>query len=332
MTVFDCKFNRRFGVEIELNTLSGNIKKLDKGQAPEGADYFAGAINSAIGADVSIHGWHLTHNNSGWVVKPDSSCGIEVCSPVLGGWFDLCEVLKVIEAFKNDKNIKADDRCSLHIHVDVSDLTIESLGNVIAHWIKIEPVIMDMFPAHRKKNKYCQLIGLSLNQEHTEHYDPATLINFLAPKYFTMNTLHYSSGKRKTIEFRFGENELCLDPFSVKCWARFLLHFVNVTSKIRIPPYKSGNPKTGLLWLDPIDTFKLLKFDQNLSPGLAQVKKWALGRLSKYGMGSSLTGIWADVVRKAAYREIEEMVKEANQEPGLYVPSEEELYGEQFCA
>ena len=41
----NCKFVRRFGVEIELNTRDGKIKRLEHGDFPDGSIYIANLIN-----------------------------------------------------------------------------------------------------------------------------------------------------------------------------------------------------------------------------------------------------------------------------------------------
>jgi len=46
--IINCKNNRLFGVEIEVNTADGRIKKLNKNEIPLGADRVALLINKAI--------------------------------------------------------------------------------------------------------------------------------------------------------------------------------------------------------------------------------------------------------------------------------------------
>jgi hypothetical protein len=41
------------------------------------------------------------------MVKPDSSCGIEICSSILKGWRGLASLIKVIASFR-EAGIKAD--------------------------------------------------------------------------------------------------------------------------------------------------------------------------------------------------------------------------------
>lgn len=330
MKELNCRSVRKFGVEVELNTLSGQIKKLEKGTAPEGIDYVAGLINKTITKPVSIHGWHNTHNNDNWRVKPDASCGYEVCTPVLKGWYDLKELMEVIDVFQSDPSIKADNKCSLHVHIDVSDLNQGQICNVIAYWIKCELVFMDMVPPNRKRNRYCQLIGNSLKLNHDFH-SYGDLIGLVgSQKYYSLNTFHLSKGKRNTIEFRIGENEMCTDSFSVKNWVRLLLYFVDFVSERDFPKkYEPGNYRTGLLWMDPVEVFKFLRFDQPLSKGLEQVKRWMLGRLSKYCLSGDF-GLFAPDIRAFSYKEIQELLTSSKQETGFYKPAADEIYSLEY--
>jgi hypothetical protein len=61
--------------------------------------------------------------------------------------------------FTKTSKIQSDNRCSFHVHIDVSDLSEIKLASVISWWIKCEPVFLDSVPAKRKKNQYCQFLG-----------------------------------------------------------------------------------------------------------------------------------------------------------------------------
>jgi hypothetical protein len=317
--VLDCQFYRRFGVEIELNTLDGVVRKLDKdkGETPFGATEVAFIIRKTLNKPVEIHDWHSTHNNKNWIVKPDSSCGIEICSPILKGWRGLASLIKVIASFR-EAGMKADQRCSLHVHVNIADLDRDQLASVIAYFIKCEHVIFDSLPSHRKINRYCQFLGMSDLFYDNFKMDPDELISRVSgSKYYSLNAYHfYNSGgfnslnnRKKTIEFRVAENEACLDPFFTKNWIRFLLHFVEVTKNLPLPhDYREGDPWSGLLWLNPKDVFKILKFDEPMSDGLRQMKDWFIGRIMKNGYDSGLPGVFSNAGRQPARLEFLEMV------------------------
>lgn len=306
--VLDCQNYRRFGVEIELNTSDGVIRKLDryKGEIPLGADKVALIIKRTLNEHVEIQGWDYNYNNNLWIVKPDSSCGMEVCSPVLKGWIGLSKIVKIAEAFRK-KNIKSDKRCSLHVHVNISDLTKEQLASVIAWYIKCEHVFIDSVPSHRKINRYCQVIGMTdLFQENYNITIDELLNSVSKVKYYGLNAYHFMKGggfcpnndRKKTIEFRIGENDMCLDGLDLKNWIRLLIHFVEVTKSRPLPePYEKNNPWTGLLWLDPADVFRVLNFDEPCSQGLLQVKNWFIKRILKNSLDNNSKGLWSPEVR-----------------------------------
>lgn len=325
-------YARRFGLEIELNALDGrDFKKqpLQKGELPEGSEYIGIKITELLGKPVDICRWHHTHDNAVWVIKPDSSCGLEVCSPVSKGWVGLKEICQVVELFRTDPRIKADARCSLHVHVDVSDMCqkqtdrggnpifggriqpTDALGTVLAYWVKCEPVFLDSVPAPRKRNRYCQCIGMCDVFDHEAVYSPQDIIQRLGQqKYFTINTFHLVQHKRTAIEFRIVENEGCRDPYLVKNWVRLLVHFIEVAKRHPFPrPYEKGDRWSSLLWLDPEDVMTLLGFvgGYELSRGLEQTRNWFLARLNK-NLSSPLSGVWSEQGRSISRMQIDRMV------------------------
>ncbi len=313
------KWLRRFGVELEVNTLNGIVRRPDTsiGEIPVGADYVALVVGSSTGEPVELQGWDHVHNNPHWVVKPDNSCGIEINSPILKGWRGLKKLMVLVEALR-EAGIRSDNRCSLHVHVNIADLSTRQLAAVIAYYIKCEHIFFDAMPPHRKNNRYCQLLGMTELFEHDFNLSPEEIIaRVSAVKYYSMNTYHFYKGggfgtdnhRKKTIEFRIAEGTACLDPVMVKNWIRLLLHFVEITSQRTLPSrYRSGDPWTGLVWLDPRQVFQLLEFDnEDLSAGLKQVRSWFLSRLLKYSSNTGLPGIWSNEGRSFVHREYEEL-------------------------
>jgi len=283
----DLNYLRRFGAEIEINAFDGRNRPLNHGEGkyPEGTYYVANLIQKVLKKPVKIHKWAYDHNNDAWIIKPDSSCGIEICTPVQKGWFGVQEICKVIDELACNRKINADDRCSFHVHIDVSDLTEQQVATIITWWVKCEPVFMDSVPQSRKRNQYCQLLGQSeiFDRIEDDFYTSDNLIRKLGNcKYFTINTYHYYNNKRKTIEFRIMDSDACLDPFLAKNWIRLLIHFIEMSLRKGMPDsYFSGNPWSGYCWLDPKDVFEFLGLNgkYQLSQGLNQVKSWFIERL-----------------------------------------------------
>jgi hypothetical protein len=264
---------------------------------------------------VEVKSWHPTHNNHSWVIKPDSSCGIEICTPILKGEVGLESVCRVIDVLKKS-DIKSDNRCSLHIHVNIADLTPIEIGNILACWIKCEHILLSAFPSKRKNNRYCQFIGLSNLFNHDQKYSDEQLIQILSTqKYYTANTFHYKTGKRQTIEIRPAENAFCLNAYDTKCWIRLILHFFDRAKNFKyLAKYEANNPWSGLVWLDVEDVFIFLGFDGTftLTPQLQEVKKWFLNRLQTYCYDANMGGIWANDIRDIVYYGIEQLLRVNN--------------------
>jgi hypothetical protein len=314
----DCRFLRRFGIELEVNTLTGIICRpdTDSGEIPVGADYVSQIVHKTTREPVELQGWDHIHNNTCWIIKPDNSCGIEINSPILKGWTGLEKILKVIAALR-DAGINSDRRCSLHVHVNIADLDEIQLASIIAHYIKCEHVFFDAIPPYRKNNRYCQLLGLTDLFCHDFPMSPMDIIHHVSGvKYYSLNAYHFIRGggfssdnyRKRTLEFRIAEGLACIDPLLAKNWIRFFLHFVEMTKNRPLPPpYSSGDSWSSLLWLNPNEVLSLLKFDQEdlLTPGLRQVRDWFVQRIAAHGYDTGLRGIWSNQGRAAARKEIE---------------------------
>lgn len=325
------KFNydRRFGVEIELNSFDKRCFKtspLSPNEKPEGIEYLAHLLMENLKAPVKIAKWHHTHNNfESWICKPDSSCGIEICSPATKGWTGLKSVVRAIDVIGEEPKVQIDERCSFHVHVDVEDLCVRNkriggfrpagistngwnpsesigLGSVLAWWVKCEPVFMDSIPDKRKRSKYAMPIGCRYGFSSKEKFHSATVINRLsAQKYFTCNCYHLGKGKRPTIEFRIVERDGCTNSYLAKNWIRLLVHFVEMA--------KFWGPPDDYLWLDPKEVFAFLGFSGGfeLSAGLRQTRNWFLSRILSNMNKSSLPGIWSPEARAVSKRQAEEL-------------------------
>lgn len=294
---------RKFGVEIELNSFDNRDFKenpLLPSEMPEGINYIAELIEN-LGKPVVVNKWQHTHNNATWVCKPDSSCGIEVCSPVSNNIEDITEIINVLS---KDKNIVTDSRCSFHVHFDVQDYLFYNnekldfnkcykLAAILAWWIKCEAIIFDSFPDCRKLNKYCQCVGLSDLFRTNEEISSQHLINKLSDKYFSINTFHLNKNIRPTIEFRLAEHTACLNSDLASNWILFLDNFLNRAVYSGIPD--------SLCWLDPKDFFDFLDLNNNL-----KIRDWFLNRI--FNNINSEIYFWK-FYRKNSFLEFKEILK-----------------------
>jgi hypothetical protein len=327
---------RRFGVEIEVNSFDMRNRPVghQDGNLPEGIHYIGNLVQKITKDRVLIHKWGNDHHNDTWIVKPDGSCGMEVCTPVFKGWHGVIQTCKVIDAFKKDSKINADKRCSFHMHVDVSDLTDIELASILTWWIKCEPVFMDSVPCCRKKNQYCQFLGLMDMFDDIENgfFSPENLFRKLGScKYYTVNTYHHQNKKRKTIEFRIMDHECCKDPWMVKNYIRLILHFVETAIKRGLPiDYDSGNKWSGYCWLDPFDVFDFLGFnvgDNCLSSGLQQVRRWFTSRLHQNARNGESIGVLGEMARSVSLEQIKKLNEKFNSENYI---SDEDIFGDRY--
>ena len=310
-------YKRRFGVEIEVNSLDRRdfiADPLRKGKLPEGINYIGEIITKNLHTPVILHPWHYTNNNNNWIVKPDRSCGLEICSPVSKGKYGLSQICRVVEVINADPMVSIDDRCSFHVHVNVSDCDPADIAAILAWWVKCEAVFIDSLPEARKRTRYCQCIGASDLFYH-DFREFSYMRGALGQhKYFTVNTFHLNKGERQTIEFRILGHDGCKDANIAKNWIRLLIHFVEIAKRKSLPkPYRNdGNPFRGLCWLDPKDVLRFLDFlDYDLSEDMVEIRNWFVKRLQK-NITTNLLGLWSPVSRAKATQEINELASMLN--------------------
>jgi hypothetical protein len=303
---------RPFGAEIELNALDGRDRPEVEGRLPEGIDHVGHLLAQHTKSYVEIRKWGRTDHNSCWVVKPDGSCGIEVCSPVYRGLFGIGRVCDVIDLLAQDPLIEADSRCSLHVHAGVEDLSNEAVGTVLAWWIKCEASLLDAMPNRRKLNNFCRQIGLTDKFSHELDVGPYELVAALgASKYWTANTYHLVDGSRRTMEFRIMDEGGCIQRENAWNWTIFCLHFIERAVARGWPrPFADGDPWTSLLWLDPEDVWRFLGFagQLRLCPVLSGVRDWLIQRWVRGGGDRRMLGPWCEESRRAASAEVSRLV------------------------
>ena len=309
-------YNRRFGVEIEVNALDGRdfiAYPLGENEIPAGMNYIGELLSKFIYEPVSIQVWHYTHDNEQWVIKSDRSCGIELCSPVSIRWNGLDTICSVIDLLNKDPIIQIDSRCSLHVHVNVADCTNREVAAILAYWIKSEPVFIDFLPSSRKRSRYFEHIGAGGAVEHNfEKWDALPRLIGIH-KYMTVNTFHRCKHNRQTIEFRIMGNEGCLDSKVARNWIILVMHFLEMAKERYLPPkYHSDDVWSGLVWMDPREVMQLLGFmgGYELSSELIEVRKWFLHRLKEHtGTG---VGFWGKEGRKVAIKQVDDIIRELN--------------------
>lgn len=304
----------RFGVEFEVNSFDLKDRP-DNFSLPLGSHEIATIINESLNQKVFISNWVQNHYNNSWYVKPDSSCGIEICSPVLKGDCGIKQISMLAKSLRKNK-IKSDKRCSFHVHFDVSNFKRKEVLSIICWWIKLEAFFVDMLPNHRKCNHFCKLISQSnIIKSVSNKYNFNYFLKELGKsKYYTLNTHHYYRNKRKTLEFRIIDSKACLNEKDSFFWLKLLTRFIETAiKKGHSLPYKKGNPFTGYCWLDPIDVFNFLDFLPDTRNEDLDLINWIISKLTKNGNRFLLNGVFSSNYRIESYKEsckLEKIFKE----------------------
>lgn len=327
-------YNRRFGLEIEINSLDNRdftINKLNKYEYPQGTIELAEIIRKNLNKSVDISGYKLTHNNVNWNIKPDSSCGIEVCTPVSSireHYFDIFTFLKKAKEAK----FNTDKRCSVHVNINLIDGFVKTestlsdrkkyewfpdsrcvagvgIYNLLKNWIRFEHIFFDLMPSHRKNTKYARCIGLTprIDIEKKERIEFNELFSLFSydkyAKYCSANIYHLCKGSRPTIEFRLFEGSL--NPVDIINWTRLLIFFVDKSMEYTS---LSTSCKT-FVWADLKTFFKLMDFDKPdlLSIEMQQCRSWFIYTLNK-NLTNSDSIFWSKDSRSHILNELNEII------------------------
>jgi len=280
---------RRFGVELETgNTLTkAKVKSVLK-TLSERASF--------------ITKYQLSGDNPSWHVKDDATCGpmgrlgpkgVEIASFVGKGINDLQHIADVAEGLYR-AGCRVNDNCGLHVHAEAKDLTTAQVGVIIAHWVKIEPILSMSMPLRRFENPYCRSLRKTKldpslrwsGEDIWEIFKPNNL-NFYEneDRRVTLNLVNYAraiqydSTHRKTLEFRWPEGTL--DGRDVRCWVRLFLSFIDICKDRPMPANLcTANLSDALTYLGmnhDKDSFVIF------SEGLHDTKTWFLERILQYG-------------------------------------------------
>lgn len=146
----DYTFNRNFGVEIEAYNCT--------------RERLARELRAA-GISVQVEGYNHTDHADHWKLVTDSSLHgnntFELVSPILHGEAGIDELEKVCWVLELC-DVKVNDSCGLHIHMDAHDFTMDTWRNLAISYKRLEPVIDAFMPGSRRNNRYCKsLSGIS---------------------------------------------------------------------------------------------------------------------------------------------------------------------------
>lgn len=206
----DYTFNRRFGIEIEAY----NCQR----------DKLARELREA-GINVAVEGYNHTTRDH-WKLVTDASLRgndtFELVSPVLQGEAGLQELQKVCWVLEYC-DVKVNDSCGLHIHMDAADFTLDTWKNLATTYKNLESVIDAFMPGSRRDNRYCK----SLSRVSAARIQQAQSIRdlqiaFNSDRYFKLNLEAYS--RHRTVEFR--QHSGTTNFTKMENWIRFVANMI----------------------------------------------------------------------------------------------------------
>lgn len=296
--------SRRFGVELEV---SNNLSKKQIGAILSAYETVYG--NRTVTVSPGSEGWAATDNNPYWHVKFDRTCGPkgkdydsgwEIASFIASGLKDarhIAKAAKFLVAFGVETNLN----CGLHIHVETADFTCRNMAILLARWLKIEDLMLDICHPSRTNNVYCKSLRTKTEERGAEYIStfPNFFWNYMIPndlgphnnleKRYTLNPIGFTLAQvigqyhRNTIELRLPE--CTLDESHIENWIKLYVNFVEASLRADPPkdiePVKSVAEALVYLGLQETDCFSILE------PDLQDCKLWFLKKLAKS------TKVWA---------------------------------------
>lgn len=266
---------RRIGFEMEYNSFDKLSKSVDFNNLPNGIYYFGQKISDCLNKNVEVCKWQATNNNKFWVIKPDASCGLEVCSPPDNHKTLFPQLYKVIETFSKDIYIQSDLRCGFHIHFEIADFEESHILNLVENWINFEHFFFFLTSENRWLNRYCKPLGFYYGFDHKKVLTAKRCLDILGNnKYFAINFYHYLSGKRKTVEFRILSNEVCKDPDEAINWSKLFLCFIERCKSFQ----RDSDVVTNFSYRDIDEIYEFLDLDNYFNTD--EIKQWIISKLN----------------------------------------------------
>lgn len=136
----------RYGIEIEFTHTdrSDNIR-----------DEIVSALRQA---GITAENQDYNHRTQRcWKLVTDSSCGLELVSPILEGYDGLDQIKTVLEVLRR-LGAKVNKDCGTHVHLDARWLDFEQIKAFAQKFINNEDLFDAIQPESRRgnKNRYCQ--------------------------------------------------------------------------------------------------------------------------------------------------------------------------------
>lgn len=267
---------RNFGIELEYNQKI-SAKEIAK----------AISIVDPVRQVLQSTNYEQDYGNTYWHVKFDRSCGDvynqggwEVASYKANGYKDLQSIGNVVSQLKK-LGVVINAECGFHIHAECVDIKQQMMASLVANWLKIENVILESLPKHRRNNKYALPLTKRFNVPASTTWE--NLWNIVRPQRFdhpnrrvSLNLCNYAQNipERKTIELRLPEGTA--ESSDVKNWVRLFINFIDANKRASFPKL-----------IEPVNLYETMKIiglhNEDpffiLSRGMRETKMWFARRI-----------------------------------------------------
>lgn len=197
---------RKIGFEVEFT-------------CPRNPLYDIQRVLSNRGEPVVNYGSYRHSGGSAWDLKTDSSCGYEIASPVIQDYAGLIKAAKIVDVIK-DCGGTVNERCGLHVHVDMNGISQEVFERVMRFMSRYEDAFFLLADQARQSNQYCR----KLEYHHVKDVQSGRDFRRVwSSKHYWLNGTHLSG--QGTLEFRLMASHL--EAEYIVGWVLFLLHSVD---------------------------------------------------------------------------------------------------------
>jgi hypothetical protein len=156
--------SQRFGIEIEMTGLSrATAAKVLAGYWNTEATYVGGTYDSYVVRDEEGRQWKLVSDASIRCQNRDGSSAskrnsVEFVSPICR-YEDIPKIQEMIRLLKNN-GARVNDSCGIHVHVDASSHTAQTLKNVVNIMASKEDILYKALKVQVDRERYCKKADL----------------------------------------------------------------------------------------------------------------------------------------------------------------------------
>lgn len=174
------------------------------------------------GEPVLNAGYYRHSTGSHWDLKTDSSCGYEIASPIITSYNDLLKAAKIVYTIKSNGGT-VNDRCGLHVHVDMNGIDGETFERIMRFMSRYEDAFFLLADRSRQNNQYCRKLEgqdrrIKLGEDFRHAWNA---------KHYWLNGTHLRG--QGTLEFRLMASHL--EAEYLVGWILFLVHSVDYLIK-----------------------------------------------------------------------------------------------------